>query len=78
MATKEEVISVEGDYVKDGISGSVDVSLIVKTNFGPIRRKNYQRRKVVCKICSKSMQANNLKRHMKQHSDLMSMDEDEA
>ena len=36
MATKDEVISIEGDDVKDEISGSV--SLIVKTNFGPIRR----------------------------------------
>ena len=77
MATKEEEISVEGEDAKDEISGSV--SLIVKTNFGPIRRNRQNGLKnVECKICMKTMRNDHLKRHMKQHPDLMLMDEDEA
>ena len=75
MATKEEEIPVEDEDVKDDISGSV--SLIVKTNFGPIRRRD-RHTNVECKICMKTMRSDHLKRHMKQHPDLMLMDEDEA
>ena len=73
MATEERVI--EGDDVKDEISGSVEVSF--RTNIGPIRRKSNRNKKVECKVCFKTMRIDNLKRHMKQHKNLYLMDEDE-
>ena len=75
MADEQEVISVGGG---EDSSGSVDISLSLKTNIGPIRRRGDRHKIVECKICFKSIRSDNLKRHMKQHSDLMTMDEDEA
>ena len=50
------------------------------SNFGVIKRKSADRHtKVKCNICSKTMQSNNLKRHIaNKHKDIYSMDEDEA
>ena len=64
---------------EDGVTNdAAEISIMVNTNFGPIKRKGNRNKKVECKICLKTMQANHLSRHMKQHKDLYLLDEDEA
>ena len=41
-------------------------------------RKRNRNKKIECKVCFKGMQSNHLKRHMKQHGDLLLMDEEDA
>ena len=66
MATKEEVISIEGDDVSSVVSTDE-----VATKFEPIIRK---RRRVECTKCFKDIRSDDLKRHMqrKDHSGMTS------
>ena len=64
---------------EDGVKNDAsEISIMVTTNIGPIKRTHYQRKKVECTICFKTMRSDTLKRHMKQHKDLYLLDEDEA
>ena len=64
---------------KDGVKNDTsEISIMISTNFGPIKRKGNRNKKVECKICLKTMQANHLSRHMKQHPKFQFMSEDEA
>ena len=65
---------------KDGVNNEIssEITIMILTNFGPIKGKYYQRKKVECTICFKTMRSDTLKRHMKQHKDLYLLDEDEA
>ena len=41
-------------------------------------RKADRHKTINCKVCFKTMRGNTLRRHMKQHPDLLLMDDDEA
>ena len=69
---------LEMELNNNGTINNEVVDGVPSKNFGNIKRKDERHKKIQCKICFKTMQNNHSKRHMKQHPDLMPMDEDDA
>ena len=82
MADEGERIHVEGNDCESvlEIDASNNDNNEIDKNFedNEVVRKRNRNKKIECIVCFKSMQSNHLKRHTKQHPDLMLMDEEEA
>ena len=75
----ESVLEIDNNEINNGISkNSEDINNDNEVVIGTIKRKGNRNKRIECKVCFKIMQSNNVKWHMKQHPDLMIMDEDEV
>ena len=64
-----EIVNINNDGIsKNSRDGNNEV----------VYRKHNGNKRTECKVCFKTMRNDNLRRHMKQHQDLMLMDEEEA